>query len=73
MSQPLEALEAQLLRLSAAERSRLLDRSIASLDVDAEIEAEWDAVADTRAAVRDSETPRSVPLEEPIARSSPRG
>ena len=68
MSQSLETLEAEVLRLSAAERSRLLDRLIASLDVDAEIEAEWDAVADSREAEIDSGTAQSIPFEEAIAR-----
>ncbi len=68
MSQSLEILEAEVLRLSAAERSRLLDRLIASLDVDSEIEAEWDAVADSREAELDSGTTQSVPFEEAIAR-----
>ena len=68
MSQSPETLEAKVLRLSAAERSRLLDRLIASLDVDAEIEAEWDAVADSREAEIDSGTAQSIPFEEAIAR-----
>jgi putative addiction module component (TIGR02574 family) len=68
MSLSLEILEAEVLRLSAAERSRLLDRLIASLDADAEVEAEWDAVADSREAEFDSGASKSVPFEEVIAR-----
>jgi putative addiction module component (TIGR02574 family) len=64
----LEILEAEVLRLSAVERSRLLDRLIASLDADAEVEAEWDAVADSREAELDSGASKSVPFEEVIAR-----
>ena len=50
MSATLEALQAEVLRLSPADRSRLLDHLIASLDADAESEAAWDAVADEREA-----------------------
>jgi putative addiction module component (TIGR02574 family) len=68
MSLSLEMLEAEALRLSAAERSRLLDRLIASLDADAEVEAEWDAVADSREAEPDSGASKAIPFEEVIAR-----
>jgi putative addiction module component (TIGR02574 family) len=64
MSLSLEILEAEVLRLSAAERSRLLDRLIASLEADAEVEAEWDAIADRREAELDSGASKSVPFEE---------
>jgi hypothetical protein len=46
----LEVLEAQVLKLSAADRSRLLERLLASLDVDPDVEAAWDEVADAREA-----------------------
>ena len=54
-----EAFQAEVLSLSPADRSRLL----ASLDEDAEIEAEWDAIADKRQA----EVAKSVPLSEATA------
>ena len=41
MSSKLEALEAEVLQLSAAERARLIDRLIASLDLDPEVEEAW--------------------------------
>jgi putative addiction module component (TIGR02574 family) len=41
MSTPLEALEAEVLGLSPNDRSRLLDKLIASLEVDREIEEAW--------------------------------
>ena len=44
----LEALEAEALKLAPAERSRLAERLIASLDEHDEIEAAWDALADAR-------------------------
>ncbi|MCC9595282.1 MULTISPECIES: addiction module protein [unclassified Rubrivivax] len=48
MSSKLEVLQAEVLRLSPADRARLLDRLIASLDVDAKAEAVWDELADRR-------------------------
>lgn len=50
MSIPLEALETELLRLPTAERARLLDRVVASLDADAERDRAWDALAARRDA-----------------------
>lgn len=46
----LEVLEAEVLKLPRADRSRLLERLIASLDVDPEIEAAWERDADLREA-----------------------
>ena len=40
MTMPIEVLEAEVLGLSSAERSRLLDRLIASLDADPAVEDE---------------------------------
>jgi hypothetical protein len=42
---PLEALESRVLQLPTADRVRLLDRVVASLDADATRDAAWDAVA----------------------------
>jgi hypothetical protein len=50
MHSQLEYVEAQVMQLSVAERNHLLERLIASLDVDAEVEAAWDKVADEREA-----------------------
>lgn len=44
----LEALEAEALRLSAAERARLVERLIASLDTDPEVEEAWAAEVERR-------------------------
>ena len=68
MSTTLEALQAEVMRLSPAERSRLLERLVASLDVDAEAEAAWDEVADCRDAEIDSGAVQAVTLEEAVAR-----
>jgi Putative addiction module component len=48
MAFPLEALESEVLRLPKADRLRLLDRVVASLDADAQRDAAWDAVAAKR-------------------------
>jgi len=68
MATSVEALEAEVLRLSPADRTRLLARLIASLDADAEIEAAWDAIADAREAELNSGKVESVPFEEVVAR-----
>jgi hypothetical protein len=50
MTTHLEALEAEVLKLTRADRSHLLERLLASLDVDAEVEAAWECEADRREA-----------------------
>ena len=68
MSLPVEALELEVLRLPTAERERLLDRVIASLDAVKARDKAWDALA----AKRDSEIERgesaSVSGPEAVAR-----
>lgn len=49
MAASLESLQAQVLSLSKADRSRLLERLIASLDVDV-AEEDWERVAEARDA-----------------------
>jgi len=68
MPSNLEVLQAEVLRLSPADRARLLDRLVASLDVDASVEAAWDAIADQREQELSSGAVESVPLEVAIAR-----
>ena len=68
MQSNLEVLQAEVLRLSPADRARLLDRLVASLDVDASVEAAWDAVADQREQELSSGTVEAVPLDVVIAR-----
>lgn len=65
MSLPLEALELEVLNLPSAERSRLLDRVIASLDADKARDKAWDDLA----AKRDAEIERgdSTPVSGPEA------
>jgi hypothetical protein len=68
MATTLEAPQAEVLRLSPADRARLLDRLIASLDVDSAAEAAWDELADKRQKELESGAAQSVPLEDAIAR-----
>lgn len=58
---PIEALEAELLRLPAIDRARLLERVIASLDAD----RARDEARDRLAAERDAEIERGA--SEPVA------
>lgn len=68
MTTTLEALQAEASRLSPADRARLLDRLIASLDVDAGAEAAWDELADQREQEFAVGVAAAVPLEVVIAR-----
>lgn len=68
MSANLDALQAQVLGLSRADRTRLLERLVVSLDVDAQAEEEWEQVADARDAELDSGRVAPVALEDAVAR-----
>jgi hypothetical protein len=68
MTTVLETLQAEALRLSPADRAKLLDRLIASLDVDAGVEAAWDKLADERAQELDAGAVKAVSLDVAIAR-----
>lgn len=68
MSTPLEVLAQQVLQLPTAERIRLLDQVITSLDVDRERDAKWNALAARRDAEADSDASALVPGVEAIAR-----
>ncbi|HTT37373.1 MAG TPA: addiction module protein [Burkholderiales bacterium] len=50
MASTVEILEAEALRLSAADRTRLVERLIASLDMDPAIEEAWAAEVERRNA-----------------------
>ena len=64
MTIPLEALESEVLRLPTAERQRLLDRVVASLDADAKRNAAWDAVAHAREHAARQDPSLVVPLDD---------
>lgn len=68
MSRPIEALEAELLRLPTAERARLLDRVVASLDADKARDEAWDRVAAERDAELDAGSVAPKTGAETIAR-----
>lgn len=68
MTITLETLQAEVLRLSPGDRARLLDRLIASLDVDAGAEAAWDKLADEREQELAAGAAVAVPLDLAIAR-----
>ncbi|MDR2208505.1 MAG: addiction module protein [Azoarcus sp.] len=68
MSSNLEALQEEVLHLPPADRARLLDRLITSLDVDAETEAAWDSLAEERERGLMSGTEEAVSIEVAIAR-----
>lgn len=68
MSRNLEALEAEVLRLTPVERTHLLERLIVSLDEDAELEAEWRKEAERREAELASGAVAAVTGEEAMSR-----
>jgi hypothetical protein len=68
MTITLETLQAEVMRLPPADRARLLDRLIASLDVDVGAEAAWDAVAEEREQELAVGSVATVPLETVISK-----
>ncbi|MDO9316457.1 MAG: addiction module protein [Burkholderiaceae bacterium] len=68
MSISLEALEVEVLRLRAADRARLLDRVVASLDADSARDAAWDAVAARRDAEIEAGIATEVSVDDVLAR-----
>ena len=61
-------LEAEALKLSPSDRSRLAERLVASLDEDEEIEAAWDALADSREGTISASSAMARPFEDVISR-----
>ena len=68
MSIPVEVLEAEVLSLPPAQRSRLLDRLLASLDADSEWEEAWAQEADSREAKIAAGRSAWLPGEEVVTR-----
>lgn len=68
MHRTLEALQAEVLRLSLEDRVLLLDRLIASLDTEPDSEEGRDKLADERERGLDAGTSRAVPLELVVSR-----
>jgi len=68
MTTKLDVLEAEVLKLAPADRSRLLERLLSSLEADLEAEDAWEAIAAARDAEIESGAVQPVPAEEAIAR-----
>ena len=68
MSTNLEALEAEVLQLAPADRSRLFEKLIASIDSDSEVEQAWELEADRRDSELESGLVVAVPGQQAIAR-----
>lgn len=68
MSSTVEALEAEALQLTAAERARLIERLIASLDIDPEVEDAWAAEVERRNAEIESGAVSLISGPEALAR-----
>ena len=58
--------EQELLKLPAADRARLAERLIASLDEDAEVEAAWRAEVRRRDAELQSGAVQGIPVEDAL-------
>lgn len=68
MELTLETLQAEVLKLPAADRVRLLDVLLDSIDEDDEVEREWERVADERDAELESGTASPVDGPSVLAR-----
>jgi len=68
MTTSLEVLEAEALKLAPADRSHLLERLIASLDVDPQVEEAWELEADRREAALESGSAVEVSGQEAMNR-----
>ena len=68
MGMPVEVLESELLQLPKADRIRVLDRVVASLDADTARDAAWDAVAAQRDAEADQDPSVLFELDDVFAR-----
>ncbi len=64
----IELLEAEALQLSATDRARLVERLIASLDSDPEVEAAWAAEVERRHAELESNVVTPLPGAETLAK-----
>ena len=69
MSNQVDVLEAEAMKLSPEERARLADRLIASLSDDAEIEEAWALEVERRIAEIEAGRTPVVPAAEAIARA----
>ena len=63
-----EVLEAEVLKLPAPDRMRLLEKLIVSLDVEVDVEEAWERLADQRDAELEAGPIEAVPGEEALKR-----
>ena len=68
MSESAEILESEVMALPAPERARLVERLIASLDADPEVERAWDVEAQRRNAELESGAAVALPGPETLAK-----
>lgn len=68
MSSTIEAVEAEALQLSVAERARLVERLIASLDADPDVEDAWAAEVERRHAQIESGAVSFLPGAETLTK-----
>lgn len=68
INSPLEDIEAAALQLAPAERARLAERLLVSLDEDDEILASWVAEAERRGDAYDRGEMEAIDFDESIAR-----
>jgi len=68
MSSTVEALEAEALQLTATERARLIERLIASLDIDPEVEDAWAEEVERRNAEIESGAVSLIPGPEAVTK-----
>lgn len=64
-SETVETLEAAALQLSPAEQARLVDRLIATLDADPEVEEDWAAEVERRQSQIENGTVSYFPVPKP--------
>ncbi|MEI7535674.1 MAG: addiction module protein [Comamonadaceae bacterium] len=62
----LEVLEAEVLQLAPADRSRLFERLISSIDTDSAVEQAWELEADRRESELESGLVATVPGQQAI-------
>lgn len=67
MGNKLELLEAEALKLTAAERAALAQLLLASLDVDAEIDEAWAVEIERRIADIESGAVQTIPIADALA------
>lgn len=68
MDLTIDMLQAEVLKLAAPDRARLLDILFDSIDQDEDVEREWEKIADHRDAELDSGTVRPVDGSTVLAR-----